>query len=57
MEWPKAGRLPGQDDLGPEDHDADVGSSGRDLWFWERLAANVGILLVFGAFYFRFLRR
>jgi hypothetical protein len=24
-------------------------------WFWERLAANVGIVLVFGAFYFRFL--
>jgi hypothetical protein len=22
---------------------------------WERLAANVGIVLVFGAFYFRFL--
>jgi hypothetical protein len=25
-------------------------------WFWERLAANVGIVLVFGAFYFRFRR-
>ncbi|HEX5279522.1 MAG TPA: hypothetical protein VFW28_05560 [Micropepsaceae bacterium] len=25
--------------------------------FWERLAANVGIVLVFGAFYFRFLNR
>ena len=25
--------------------------------FWERLAANVGIVLVFVAFYFRFLRR
>ena len=24
--------------------------------FWERLAANVGIVLVFGAFYFRFLK-
>jgi hypothetical protein len=24
---------------------------------WERLAANVGIVLVFGAFYFRFLHR
>ena len=24
--------------------------------FWERLAANVGIVLVFVAFYFRFLR-
>jgi len=25
--------------------------------FWERLAANVGIVLVFTAFYFRFLKR
>ena len=25
--------------------------------FWERLAVNVGIVLVFGAFYFRFLNR
>lgn len=24
--------------------------------FWERLAVNVGIVLVFAAFYFRFLR-
>jgi len=24
--------------------------------FWERLAANIGIVLIFGAFYFRFLR-
>lgn len=24
--------------------------------FWERLMANVGIVLVFGAFYFRFLQ-
>ena len=24
--------------------------------FWERLAANIGIVLVFGAFYLRFLR-
>jgi hypothetical protein len=23
-------------------------------WFWERLASNVGIVLLFGAFYFRF---
>jgi hypothetical protein len=23
-------------------------------WFWERLAANIGVVLVFGAFYFRF---
>ena len=25
--------------------------------FWERLVANVGIVLVFAAFYFRFLKR
>ncbi len=25
--------------------------------FWERLAANVGIVLVFAAFYFRFVHR
>jgi cytochrome c oxidase subunit IV len=25
--------------------------------FWERLSANVGIVLVFGAFYRRFLKR
>ena len=25
--------------------------------FWERLAANVGIVLVFVAFYFRYLKR
>ena len=25
--------------------------------FWERLTANVGIVLVFAAFYFRFLKR
>lgn len=25
--------------------------------FWARLAANVGIVLVFGAFYVRFLKR
>jgi hypothetical protein len=25
--------------------------------FWERLIVNVGIVLVFGAFYFRFLKR
>jgi hypothetical protein len=23
-------------------------------WFWERLAANIGVVLVAGAFYFRF---
>lgn len=26
------------------------------VWTWERLASNVGVVLVFGAFYFRFLR-
>ena len=25
-------------------------------WFWERLMANIGIVLVFGAFYMRFLK-
>ena len=25
--------------------------------FWERLTVNIGIVLVFGAFYFRFLSR
>jgi type IV secretory pathway VirB2 component (pilin) len=25
--------------------------------FWERLVVNIGIVLVFGAFYFRFLGR
>ena len=25
-------------------------------YFWQRLAANVGIVLVFAAFYFRFLK-
>lgn len=25
--------------------------------FWARLAANVGIVLIFAAFYFRFLKR
>lgn len=25
--------------------------------FWERLAVNIGIVLVFGAFYFRFWKR
>jgi hypothetical protein len=24
------------------------------VWVWERLAANVGIVLLFAAFYFRF---
>ena len=27
------------------------------FWFWERLMVNVGIVLVFAAFYFRFLKR
>jgi hypothetical protein len=26
-------------------------------YFWARLIVNVGIVLVFGAFYFRFLKR
>jgi hypothetical protein len=26
-------------------------------WTWERLAANVGTVLLFGAFYFRFIGR
>jgi hypothetical protein len=26
-------------------------------FFWERLAVNVGIVLIFVAFYFRFLKR
>jgi hypothetical protein len=25
--------------------------------FWERLAANIGIVLLFAAFYFRFLKK
>jgi len=25
--------------------------------FWERLAVNIGIVLIFAAFYFRFLKR
>ncbi len=25
--------------------------------FWERLTVNAGVVLVFGAFYFRFLKR
>ncbi|HEV3352414.1 MAG TPA: hypothetical protein VG076_05795 [Acidimicrobiales bacterium] len=28
----------------------------QKTWFWERLAANVGIVLLFGAFYFRLSR-
>lgn len=28
---------------------------GRE-WFWERLASNVAVVLLFGAFYFRFSR-
>ena len=26
-------------------------------WVWERLAFNIGVVLVFGAFYFRFLAK
>ena len=29
----------------------------RNPYFWERLTVNVGIVLVFAAFYFRFLKR
>ncbi|WP_296666403.1 hypothetical protein [Demequina sp.] len=29
----------------------------HQTWVWERLAANVGIVLLFGAFYFRFVAR
>ena len=29
--------------------------SGR--WTWERLSANIGIVMIFGAFHFRFLSR
>jgi hypothetical protein len=29
----------------------------RGGYFWERLEANVGIVLLFGAFYFRFFGR
>lgn len=29
---------------------------GRDR-FWERLMVNIGIVLIFAAFYFRFLKR
>ena len=25
-------------------------------WFWERLMVNIGIVLIFAAFYFRFLK-
>jgi hypothetical protein len=28
-----------------------------EKWFWHRLAANVGIVLLFGAVYFRLLLR
>ncbi|HUI92687.1 MAG TPA: hypothetical protein VLX68_10605 [Chitinivibrionales bacterium] len=27
------------------------------VWFWERLMANIGIVLVFVAFYLRFFRK
>ena len=35
----------------------DVGFFRSRTWFWERLAVNVGVVLVFGAFYLRFLGR
>jgi hypothetical protein len=28
----------------------------HQAWFWERLAANERLVLLFGAFYFRFFR-
>jgi len=34
---------------------ADVLVFRHRTWFWERLAYNLGVVLVFGAFYFRFL--
>ena len=27
------------------------------VWFWERLMANIGLVLVFAAFYLRLLKR
>jgi len=39
----------------PQRTDDNEGHAGR-RWTWERLAANVGIVLIFGAFYFRFRR-
>jgi TM2 domain-containing membrane protein YozV len=35
----------------------DLSFFGSRTWFWERLAVNVGVVLVFGAFYFRFVGR
>jgi hypothetical protein len=35
----------------------DFGFFRQRFWFWERLMANIGIVLLFGAFYLRFLRR
>ena len=35
----------------------DLGLFRSRTWFWERLAVNVGVVLVFGAFYFKFLGR
>ena len=35
----------------------DVLVSRHRTWFWERLAYNIGVVLVFGAFYFRFLTK
>ena len=29
----------------------------ESTWFWERLAGNVGTVLIFGAFYYRFVLR
>jgi len=34
----------------------DFGFLRHRIWIWGRLAVNVGIVLIFAAFYFRFLR-
>lgn len=34
----------------------DVAFFRHRTWFWERLASNIGVVLLFGAFYFRFVR-
>lgn len=35
----------------------DLGFFRARVWVWERLAVNVGVVLVFVAFYFRFFGR
>ena len=34
----------------------DVGFFRNRVWFWERLMVNIGLVLVFGACYLRFLK-